>query len=137
MLGRLSYFPHNFYKLLLAHIFTNMGEVIFNVTIITLIYSKTGSVFGSTLVIVISMLAKLIGSYFGSNFIFPKYHIRSILIVTEFLRIAFIFIFIITYPIHQFNNISLLFILVFLINISNSFFAPGRLALMDKVRIIV
>ncbi|MFP4921477.1 MFS transporter [Staphylococcus coagulans] len=133
MLDRLSYFSHNFYKLLLAHIFTNMGEVIFNVTIITLIYSQTGSVFGSTLVIVISMLAKLIGSYFGSNFIFPKYHIRSILIVTEFLRIAFIFIFIITYPIHQFNNISLLFILVFLINISNSFFSPGRLALMPAL----
>ncbi|GGI00535.1 MFS transporter [Mammaliicoccus vitulinus] len=133
MLRKSSYFSSNFYKLLLAHIFTNMGEVIFNVTIITLIYSQTGSVFGSTLVIVISMLAKLIGSYFGSNFIFPKYRIRNILIVTELLRIVFIIIFIILTPIHHFDNIPLLFILVFLINISNSFFAPGRLALMPAL----
>ncbi|RPF57519.1 MFS transporter [Abyssicoccus albus] len=132
-MNKSSHFSLDFYKLLFTNIFSNLGEIIFNVTVLTLIYAHTKSVFESTLVIVISMLAKVIGSYIGSNYIFHKFSIRNVLIYSESLRIIFAIIFIFLIPIHHFENIYILFILVFLINISNSFFTPGSLALIPII----
>ena len=89
----MSYFSKNkdFVLLMGGQICSTFADLLFNVSIILFIYSKSSSIASTTFAIVLSTLSKMLGSFFVTHFL-DKIKSKKIIIISWMFKLLFVMI---------------------------------------------
>lgn len=124
-------FNINFYLILASQIFNLFAGVLFNVALISYVYSATTSVSGATLVLVVSTLGSIIGGFIAGGFLDKISH-KNVMIFSSFL--SFLIMLMLSIATSVFGpNIFAIYIVTFLLNVISSFFRPARQAIVPSI----
>ncbi|WP_046212490.1 MFS transporter [Paenibacillus wulumuqiensis] len=123
----------SFYALLIGQSLANMGDVLYIVALISFVYSITTSTLIISFIPVSTMVAGVI-SGFCVPLIIDRYNLKSILVVSQFLKTVFLFCLLFyIYSWSQSIFIPCILILVILINFMDGFAMPASSAILPSL----
>lgn len=121
----------NFLLILVSQIFNTFAGILFNVAIISYVYETTSSVAGSTLVLVISTIATIVGGFIAGNVLDKIQHKKVMFLSDVFCSITILGLAITVSYIGL--NVYLIYTTTFIINLISSFFLPARSAIVPTI----
>lgn len=125
----------SFIKFLISQVLTILAGVLLDMALILFVYQKSQSLFETSMILVISSVAKILGSILLSN-LFDKLSAKGIMVGTSLCKIFLIMVLAVTY-----TSIPTVLLMTFLLSFIGSALSPAQgvllahIAMDDRVRL--
>lgn len=122
-----SIIGQSFIGFLIAQVFIILAGILLDMVLILFIYQKSQSLFDTSMLLVVSSIAKILGSILLSN-IFDRLSAKRIILGTNFIKIFIIMILALMY-----KNVNVVLVIKFLLSFLDSAISPAQGVLLTHI----